>query len=78
MSKAQRPFDSRRHSQQTQKRLILGGVLLLVVVGGGLILVIYGPAAAVTGLGCIGVGLGLFGLIWGFLKLLEQVGGSEE
>ncbi len=77
MNKAQQPFDPRRHPQQTQERLILGGFLLLVVVGGGLILVIYGPAAAISGLGCIGIGLGLFGLIWGFLKLLERLSDNE-
>jgi hypothetical protein len=77
VNKTQRPFDPRRHSQQTQERLILGGFLLLVVVGGGLILVIYGPVAAVSGLGCIGVGLGLFGLIWGFLRLLERLSNNE-
>jgi hypothetical protein len=70
---ARKPYDSRRHPQQTQGRLVVGGFLLLVVVGGGLILIIYGPAAAVTGLACIGAGIGMLVLIWGILKLMERL-----
>ena len=70
---ARKPYNSRRHPQQTQERLVVGGFLLLVVVGGGLILIIYGPAAAVTGLACIGVGSGVLVLIWVFLKLLGRL-----
>lgn len=77
MGKPQEPFNSRRHQQQTQERLITGGFLILLVVGGGLILIVYGPAAAAAGLACIGIGLGLFVLLWGILKVLERWGREE-
>jgi hypothetical protein len=49
--------DLRDYARQTNVRLIIGGLLLLFLVGDGLIYFIYGPAAAVSGLLCIGVGL---------------------
>ncbi len=49
--------DLRKYSRQTTLRLVLGGIALVLLVGGGLIYLIYGPAAAGTGLLCIGVGL---------------------
>lgn len=49
--------DLRDYARQTNVRLVVGGILLLFLVGDGLIYFIYGPAAAVSGLLCIGVGL---------------------
>jgi hypothetical protein len=49
--------DLRSYARQTNIRLILGALVILLVVGEGLIYWIYGPAAAVTGLICIGAGL---------------------
>lgn len=60
--------DLRRFARQTNTRLILGGLLLLFIVGDGLIYLIYGPAAAISGLICLGVGM--IPLILIFLSLL--------
>jgi hypothetical protein len=49
--------DLRSYARQTNIRLILGALIIILVVGEGLIYWIYGPAAAVTGLICIGAGL---------------------
>lgn len=49
--------DLRKYMRQTNTRLIVGGVLLLLLVGDGLIYLVYGPAAAVSGLLCMSIGL---------------------
>lgn len=49
--------DLRKYRRQTTVRLIVGGILLVFIVGDGLIYLIYGPAAALSGLTCIGLGL---------------------
>lgn len=49
--------DLRNYARQTNIQLIVGALLILLIVGEGLIYVIYGPAAAVTGLICIAGGL---------------------
>lgn len=49
--------DLRRYARQTNLRLIVGALALLFFVGDGLIYLIYGPAAALTGLLCILGGL---------------------
>jgi len=49
--------DLRNYARQTNIRLIVGALLILLIVGEGLIYIIYGPAAAATGLICIGAGL---------------------
>lgn len=71
MKRRRRSFSLDRHRGQTQVRLILGGLLILVVIGGGLVWVIYGQAAAITAVTCLLVGVGLFGLLWLILTLLE-------
>jgi hypothetical protein len=49
--------DLRSYARQTTVRLIAGGLFFLLIVGIGLIYVFYGPAAAVSGLLCMGIGL---------------------
>ncbi len=49
--------DLRKYQRQTTLRLIIGGLVLLFVVGTGLIYLIYGQAAAVSGLVCLGLGM---------------------
>jgi hypothetical protein len=49
--------DLRKYQRQTTLRLIIGGVVLLFVVGTGLIYLIYGKAAALSGLVCLGLGM---------------------
>ncbi len=49
--------DLRKYQRQTTLRLIIGGLVLLFVVGTGLIYLIYGQAAALSGLVCLGLGM---------------------
>jgi hypothetical protein len=65
--------DVRRYMRDTQVRLILGGLFLLFVVGDGLIYLIYGPAAAISGLLCLGGGLVPVLIIIGFLGLMDWI-----
>jgi hypothetical protein len=68
--------DLRRYASQTTFRVAVGAVLLLFIVGLGLIWLIYGPAAAVTGLLCLLgalVPIGLIGLvIWGMDWMVKR------
>lgn len=72
MKKDRRSFDPRRHWQQTQGRLIVIGLALLIVVGGGLVWVLYGNLAAFSAVACLLVAVGLVGLLWLILVLLEK------
>ena len=65
--------DLRKYAQQTNVRLTVGAILLLLIVGTGLIYLIYGPAAAVTGLLCLLAGLLPLGLIFLSLLLLDWI-----
>jgi hypothetical protein len=49
--------DLRAYARQTNVRIAIGALLLLFVVGDGLIYIIFGPAAAVTGLLCLGAAM---------------------
>lgn len=71
MKKRMRPFDPRRHWQQTQLRLLLGGLVTVAVVGGGLVWALYGLSAAVTAVMCLLAAAGVLGLLWLILTLLE-------
>ena len=73
-----RSFDPRRHMQQTQGRLIVAGFALLLVVGGGLVWLLYGDQAAVTAVSCLLVAVGLVGLLWLILALLEKWARADE
>ncbi|MGQ9585770.1 MAG: hypothetical protein ACUVXG_10260 [Anaerolineae bacterium] len=73
----QQGFDPRKHWAQTQARLILGGFAILLGVGGGLIGLLYGPGEAVAGISCLLAFMGLFGALWGLLKLMELWVGEE-
>jgi TM2 domain-containing membrane protein YozV len=64
--------DLRKYAQQTNLRLIAGGLVLVFVVGVGLIYFFYGPAAALTGLLCLIIGLIPLILIWLMLWLIER------
>jgi hypothetical protein len=52
--------------------LAIAVVLFLLVVGSGLIAIIFGPAAGITGFGCLLVGVGAIGLLWILLMLIER------
>jgi hypothetical protein len=49
--------DLRKYAQQTNVQLIAGGLLVLFIIGDGLIWLFFGPASALFGLLCIGIGL---------------------
>jgi hypothetical protein len=70
-------FDPRRHSRQTQSRLVLAGLLIVLVVGGGLVWLFYGRTAALTAVSCILAVGAVFGLLWLFLGLLERWAGED-
>lgn len=65
--------DLRHYARQTTTRLIVGGLLFLFIVGIGLIYLIYGQAAALSGLLCMGIGLLPVLLILLALALMEAV-----
>jgi hypothetical protein len=50
---------------------MVGAFLVLVGVGGGLVWWIYGGTAAVTAVACLLAGVGIFGLLWLILTLME-------
>lgn len=65
--------DLRNYNRQTTLRLIIGGLALLFIVGTGLIYLIYGPAAALSGLLCMGLGLIPLAAIYIFFLVIEWV-----
>ena len=75
---SRRSFDPRRHMQQTQGRLIIAGLALLIIVGGGLVWLLYGGQVAVTAVSCLLVAVGLVGLLWLILALLEKWAREDE
>ncbi len=50
---------------------MLGAVLIAVIVGGGIIALMWGRDAFFAALGCILLAVGVGGVIFLFLKLLE-------
>jgi hypothetical protein len=65
--------DLRKYRRQTTIRLIAGGLLLFFIVGIGLIYLIYGPAAAISGLVCMGMGLIPLAAIFLFFLLIDWI-----
>lgn len=65
--------DLRQFSRQTNIRLVLGAFVLLFGVGLGLIYLIYGAAAALTGLLCLLGGLVPIGLILASLYGMDWI-----
>ena len=62
------PRDIRKYANQTNRRLLIGLVLLLLLVGNGLIYLLYGQAAALSGLLCMGALLLPLALIWAYIN----------
>lgn len=50
-------YDLRKYARQTNVRLVIGALILIVIVGDGLIYLVYGQAAALSGLFCLSIGL---------------------
>lgn len=76
-SDSKEPTDLRKYRRQTERRLTIAVVVFLVLVGGGLIGLIYGPGAAITGIGCLLLGAGAIGLLFIILTLMERWTESE-
>lgn len=66
-------LDLRKYSRQTTFRLIVGGIVILFLIGDGLVFFIYGPAAAISGFLCLGLGLLPVLIIMGSLWVMEYV-----
>ena len=67
-----RPTDLRARRRREQRRLFWVVVVFLVVAGSITIALVYGPSAAVLGLGCLLAGAGILGLLWLILLLIER------
>ena len=78
MKRVARSFSPDRYRRQTQVRLIVGGMLILLIVGGGLVWLLYGLAAAITVVTCLLGAVGLMGLLWLILAVLERWVGEED
>ena len=65
--------DLRKYAKQTNVRLFFGFFLLVLLIGDGLIYLIYGKAAAVSGLLCILGGFFPILFIWLAMNLLELI-----
>jgi hypothetical protein len=65
--------DLRKFAQQTNVQLIGGGLLVLFIIGDGLILFFYGPASAIFGLLCIGIGLIPVVIIYAVFALIDWI-----
>lgn len=74
MSKSNKQFNSRTYTGHVERELILGAILILLIVGGGLIALIWGGEAFLAALTFFLAALGLAGLVWGFLKVIEMLG----
>jgi fatty acid desaturase len=65
------PTDLRRHRRDTDRRLFWGGIAIMFVVGGGLLLWIFDAWAVLGAWLCLVGALGVIGLLFGLLKLME-------
>lgn len=65
------PTDYRRYRRETERRLAIAVVLFLLLVGSGLIAIIYRPSAGILGFICLLGGVGIIGLLWILLTLIE-------
>lgn len=66
------PTDYRALRRKTDRNLGLAVVIFLVGVGGALIAFIYGGGAAALGVVCLLAGVGILGLLWLILTLMER------
>ncbi len=70
-NKPERPFNSRTYQGHVERELILGGIIITLVLGGGLVAFIWGGSAFFAAMGCFALVLGLIGVVWLVLKLIE-------
>ncbi|MEA3340777.1 MAG: hypothetical protein U9R15_12475 [Chloroflexota bacterium] len=68
-----KPSNPRAQRKREQRRLFWIVAAFLVVVGSIAIALVYGPQAAVLGVGCLLAGAGILGLLWLILLLMERL-----
>jgi hypothetical protein len=73
LSEERKPTDWRARRRKEQQRLFWAVVIFLVVGGGAVIALAYGSRAVALGLGCLLAGVGILGLLWLILSLIERV-----
>ena len=71
-------LDLRAFRRREDRRLVFVIMAFLVVVGGLAIAVVYGWTTAGTGVICLVLGAGVFGLLWLILALIERWLGRED
>ena len=71
-------IDLRAFRRREDRRLVFVIMAFLIVVGGLAIGVVYGWTTAGTGVICLMVGAGAFGLLWLILSLIERWLGRED
>lgn len=76
MSQSNRSFNSRGYRGQVERELILGAIVITLIIGGGLIALMWGGEAFLAALIFFLGALGLAGGVWGFLKVIEWLGGD--
>jgi protein-S-isoprenylcysteine O-methyltransferase Ste14 len=73
LSEERKPTDRRETRRREQRRLFWAVVTFIVVGGSVAIALAYGARAVALGLGCLLVGVGILGLLWAILSLMERV-----
>jgi hypothetical protein len=63
---------SRRDRGRTEGRLVAGGWLIVALLGGGLVALFYGGGAGAVAVGVVALAVGLGGLLWLLLSLLQR------
>ena len=71
-------IDLRAFRRKEDRRLVFVIMAFLIVVGGLAIGVVYGWTTAGTGVVCLVLGAGVFGLLWLILSLIERWLGRED
>lgn len=69
--------DSRSYQSRLERELIVGALLIGLVVGIGLIYLFWGESAALTGLLCFGLFLGIIAVVSVFLQAITWLGERE-
>lgn len=77
LSEPRKPTDQRDRRRREQRRLFWAVVTFLVVGGSTVIALAYGARAVALGLTCLGAGVGVLGLVWLILSLMERASGSR-
>ncbi len=73
---AGKPTNYREQRRKEDRNLLFLVIFTLIVIGGGLIGFIYGVAALIGSLICLGGGALLILLLWGLLSGLEKISGD--